>query len=164
MYICTYIHVGFLGGAIVRNLSASAGDTRDACLIPGLGKSHGVGSSNLLQYSCLENSMDRRDWQATVQGITESDSTEHTHTHARMHVRAHTHARMHAHTHTHAGYSPGYHRVRLDWTHTHTHTHTHILFYILFPYGLSQNVEYNSLCCKVGWCCLSILYITVCIC
>ena len=73
--------MGFLGGAIVRNLSASAGDTRDACLIPGLGKSHGVGSSNLLQYSCLENSMDRGDWQATVQGIAESNSTEHTHTH-----------------------------------------------------------------------------------
>ena len=40
----------------------------------------------------------------------------------------------------------------------------HILFHILFHYGLSQDIEYSSLCYTVGPCCLSILYIIVCIC
>ena len=44
---------------MVKNLPASAGDTRDACLIPGLGRSPGAGNGNPLQYSCLENSMGR---------------------------------------------------------------------------------------------------------
>ena len=49
-------------------------------LIPGLGKSHGEGNSNSLQYSCLENSMDRGDWQAIVHGVKQSQTrlTEHT--------------------------------------------------------------------------------------
>ena len=44
---------------VVKNLPASAGDARDKGLIPGLGRFPGVGNGNLLQYSCLENSMDR---------------------------------------------------------------------------------------------------------
>ena len=52
----------------VRNPPASAGDTVDTGLIPGLGKSPGGGNGSPLQYSCLENSMDRRAWQATVCG------------------------------------------------------------------------------------------------
>ena len=44
---------------VVKNLLASAGDTRDLGLISGPGRSPGEGSGNLLQYSCLENSMDR---------------------------------------------------------------------------------------------------------
>ena len=44
---------------MVKNLPASAGDTRDAALIPGSGRSSGVGKVNPLQYSCLEKSMDR---------------------------------------------------------------------------------------------------------
>ena len=48
----------------------------DVGLIPGLGKSPGEGHSNLLQYSCLGNPMDREAWQATVHGVTkESDMT-----------------------------------------------------------------------------------------
>ena len=54
---------------VVENLSANAGDARDAGLIPRLGRSPGVGSGNLLQYSCLENSMDRGAWWATVHGV-----------------------------------------------------------------------------------------------
>ena len=42
-----------------------------------------------------------------------------------------------------------------SYTHTHTHTHTHILFHILFHCGLSQDIEYSSLCYIVGPCCLS---------
>ena len=52
--------MGFSGGAVVKNLPANAGDARDSGLIPGLGRSLGVGNGNPLQYSCLGNSMDRR--------------------------------------------------------------------------------------------------------
>jgi len=55
----------FPGGSVVKNLPANAGDAGDASLIPGLGRSPGVGNGNPLQYSCLENSMDRGAWQAT---------------------------------------------------------------------------------------------------
>ena len=47
--------------------------TRDEGLIPALGRSPGGGNGNLLQYSCVENSMDRGAWQATVHGVVESD-------------------------------------------------------------------------------------------
>ena len=47
----------------------------DAGLIPGLERSPGGGHGNPLQYSCLENPMDRGAWQATVHGVTESDTT-----------------------------------------------------------------------------------------
>ena len=44
---------------VVKNPSTNAGDVRVQGLIPGLGRSPGVGNGNLLQYSCLENSMDK---------------------------------------------------------------------------------------------------------
>ena len=56
----------------VKNPPANAGDSRDVCSIPGLGRSPGRGNGNLLQYSCLENSMDIGTWQATIYGITNS--------------------------------------------------------------------------------------------
>ena len=65
---------GFPGGAAVKNTLASAGGARDAGLIPGSGKSPGIGNGNLLQYSCLENSMDRGDWRATVHGLAKSQT------------------------------------------------------------------------------------------
>jgi len=46
----------------IKNLPANAGDTGNEGLIPGSGRSLGVGNDNLLQYSCLENSMDRGAW------------------------------------------------------------------------------------------------------
>ena len=46
----------------------------DACLVPGLGRSPGIGNGNLLQYSGLENPMDRGAWQAAVLGVTESQT------------------------------------------------------------------------------------------
>ena len=60
--------MGFLGGRVVKNLPANAGDARDAGLIPELGRLPGEGNDNPLQYPCLENSMDRGAWQATVYG------------------------------------------------------------------------------------------------
>ena len=57
---------------VVKNSPASVGDIRDASSIPGLGRSPGEGNGNPLQYSCLESSMDRGAWQATVHGVTKS--------------------------------------------------------------------------------------------
>ena len=54
------------------NLPANARDIRDAGLIPGLGRSPGEGNGNPLQYSCLENPMDRGPWRATVHWIAKS--------------------------------------------------------------------------------------------
>ena len=72
---------GFPGGSVLENPPANAGDTGDEGLIPGLGRSLEEGNGNLFQYSCLENSMDREAWQATVHGVPkESDMTERAHT------------------------------------------------------------------------------------
>ena len=68
---------GFPGGSVAKNPPTSAGDTGS---IPVLGRSPGVGNGNPLQYSCLENSRDRRTWQARAHGVTESlTATEHAH-------------------------------------------------------------------------------------
>ena len=57
---------------MVKNLPTNARDAGDAGLIPGWGRSPGVGNGNPLQYSCLENPMDRGAWRATVHGVTKS--------------------------------------------------------------------------------------------
>ena len=57
---------------VVKNLPASAGDLRDVGSIPGSGRSPGGGHGSPLQYSCLENPMDRGAWRATVHGVTKS--------------------------------------------------------------------------------------------
>ena len=59
---------------VVKNPSANAGDTRDAASIPALGRSPGGRNGNLLQYFCLENSIDRGAWQATVHGVAKSQT------------------------------------------------------------------------------------------
>ena len=63
---------------VVKNPSANAGDTRDVGSIPGWGRSPGGGHGNPLQYSCLENPMDREAWQAIVHWVAKSDMTEAT--------------------------------------------------------------------------------------
>ena len=64
--------MGFPGDSVVKNPCASARDIADMGWIPGLGRSPGGGKSNPLQYSCLENPMDRGALWATVHEVTKS--------------------------------------------------------------------------------------------
>ena len=70
------------GGAVVKNPPNNAGDASNVGSIPGSEISPGVGDSIPLQYSCLESSVDRGTWQATVHGVTKNQTHTHTHTHA----------------------------------------------------------------------------------
>ena len=63
--------MGFNGGSVVKNLPANAGDEN---LIPGLGRSPVEGNDNPFPYSCLGNQIDKRVWQAAVQGVTNSQT------------------------------------------------------------------------------------------
>ena len=62
----------------VKNLPSNAGDIRDMGLIPGLGRSPGEGHGYPLQYSCLDNPVDRGAWWAAVEGVIQSDTTVNT--------------------------------------------------------------------------------------
>ena len=64
--------LGFPGGVSGKEPTCHAGDIRDAGLIPGLGRSPGKGNGNPLQYSCLENSMNRGAWWFTVHRVAKS--------------------------------------------------------------------------------------------
>ena len=57
---------------VVKNLPANVGDIGDTDSIPGLGRSPGGGNGNILQYSCLENAMDRGAWWATVHRLAKN--------------------------------------------------------------------------------------------
>ena len=81
IYICTYtyipsfgFHLGFPGGSVVKNQSINAGNAGDMGLVPGLGRAPGGGNGNPLQYSCLENRMDRGAWRTTVHGVTKNQA------------------------------------------------------------------------------------------
>ena len=65
--------MGFPGSSDGKESTCNAGDLGS---IPGLGRSPGGGHDNPLQYSCLENPMDRGAWQATVHGVVELDMIE----------------------------------------------------------------------------------------
>ena len=67
------LSTGFPGGSGSKEFACNAADLGS---IPGLGRSPGEGNGKPLQYSCLENPMDRAAWQATVHGIAESDTAE----------------------------------------------------------------------------------------
>ena len=65
---------------MVKNLPANVGDAGDSGSVPGSGRSPGIGNGNLLQYSCLDNPMDRGAWWVTVHGgHKESDTTQRQH-------------------------------------------------------------------------------------
>ena len=99
MHVCTHTHTHTRIWAsqvaiVVKNSPASVGDKRDAGLIPGLGRCFKGGHGNPLQYSCLENPLDRGALWATVHRVTKSQiqlkwlharvfAYTHTHTHTR---------------------------------------------------------------------------------
>ena len=97
-YTCSRVFLLF--GSVVKNLPASAEDTRDMGSIPVSGRCHRVGNGNLLQYSCLKGSMGRETWWVTVHGVTRN--WIYLRMHACVHVRAHKHTQ----THTHRSLSP----------------------------------------------------------
>ena len=68
---------------VVKNPPASAGDARGVGSIPELGRSLGIENGNLLQYSCLENSMDIGAWRATVYAVAKSWTQLNVHTQTR---------------------------------------------------------------------------------
>ena len=72
LFLLSILMPGFTGGSVVENLPANAGGVG---LTPGLGRSPGEGKCNPLQYSCLENSIDRGDWQAIVHGVAKESYT-----------------------------------------------------------------------------------------
>ena len=71
----------------VKNTPANAGDKKDVGLIPGYGRSLGVGNGDPLQYSCLENSMDKGPWRAAVHGNSKSQTQLSTNTHRDYQVK-----------------------------------------------------------------------------
>ena len=73
IYLCIYIW-GFPGGRVVKYPPANAGNERDMGLILELGRSSGEGNDNPFQNPCLENSMDRGAWWATVHRVTKSQT------------------------------------------------------------------------------------------
>ena len=77
--VCVCVCVFMYGGS---DSKGSACNMRDQGLIPGLGRSPGRGNGNPLQYSYLDNPMNRGAWWATFHGVTKLDTTNHAHTHA----------------------------------------------------------------------------------
>ena len=74
-YPILYIQIRtFQVALVVKNPPANAGDRREAGSVPGSGRSPGGGNGNPLQYSCLENPMDRGAWWAIVHSITKSQT------------------------------------------------------------------------------------------
>ena len=112
---------------MLKNQPANAGDTGDLGLIPRSGRSLEDGNSNPLPYSCLEKSMDREAYQATVCEIVESDMTAHSHTHIFIVGIVHSVNLYKSIMYTHC-----YDIIQslltvfclFIYTHTHTHTHT----------------------------------------
>ena len=70
--------LSYQGSLVVKNPLVNAGDIRDVVSVPGLGRPPGGGHGNPLQYSCLENPMDRGAWWAKVHRVAESDMIEAT--------------------------------------------------------------------------------------
>ena len=94
--------LGFPGGTSSKELPATHRDLRDVGSIPGSGKFPRGGHGNPLQYSYLENPMDREAWQATVHRVTQSRTPlNQQHTCTRMGVHTHTHTHTHLHIYFH---------------------------------------------------------------
>ena len=83
--LCMILTDRFPGGSVVKNPPTNAGDIRDESSICGSGKSSGGGYGYPFQFSCLENSMDREAWRATVHGVAKTGQLTHTYTHTYFH-------------------------------------------------------------------------------
>ena len=81
--VCMYVDTGFPGGSVVKNPPAKAGDMG---LIPGLGRFPGEENGNPLQYSCLENPLDRGVWKAIVHEVSKSWTWLNDQTHTHMYI------------------------------------------------------------------------------
>ena len=73
-FFWSIIALGVPGGSAVKNHLPMSGDVGDIGLIPGLGRAPGEGNGNPLQYSCLEDRMDRGAWQAIVHRVAKSQT------------------------------------------------------------------------------------------
>ena len=93
MQTCPAVHMpeGFRGGTVVQDLPASAGAASDMGSTPESGRPRRVANGTQLQYSCLENPMDRGVWQATVHGAAKNQIWLSTRAHARTYTHKHTH-------------------------------------------------------------------------
>ena len=94
-----HMRKGFPGGSTGKESSWNVGDARNVASIPGSGRSPGGGNSNPLQYSCLENSMDRGAWRAAVHGVAKS------HTQLSTHACMHTYEEILTHSKVNKSYS-----------------------------------------------------------
>ena len=83
---------------MVNKSPENTGNARNTDLIPGWGRSLGIGNGNPLQDSCLENSMDRGAWRATVHGVAMSRTQLSAHTHTHTHTHTCTHIYVNGHT------------------------------------------------------------------
>ena len=142
---------------VVKNPHANAGDIRDTSLILESGRSPGEGNGNALQYSYLQNPMNRGAWQATVHRVAKSRTQLR-----QFSISTETSLLLYLFS--------KWNIVDLKccaslWCKAKWlgYTHMYILFYIIFYYGLLWDTDYGSLCFMLGSCYLSILYITVCI-
>ena len=89
---------------MVKNLHANAGDTGDLGSVPGWGRSPGGGNDNPLQYSYLDNLMDRGAWRTLVHGVAKSRIESILHTYACVYISLsiyiYTHTYLNIDTHT----------------------------------------------------------------
>ena len=128
---------------VVKSQPPNAGDLRDTSSIPGLGRSPGEGQGKLLQYSCLENRVDRGDWPAMVCRVTKSQIWL-------KQLCARMHARTHTHTHTHNDQNSISSREVIWWSHLEYRNHS-ICFEWMPPLSLrllplpSASLMLNSL-------------------
>ena len=133
LYLCIYLYL-FPGGSDGKKSACNVGGQS---LIPGLGRSTRAGNGYSLQYSCLENSMDKGAWLYKVHGIAKTQrwlNDWHTHTH--------THTHKHAHT--------------CIYTHVCIHVYTNICIYICVYISLSKEFFFQVIVCKLIGCIYSI--------
>ena len=88
LYITVSYRQGYPGGKVIKNSPVNAGGESEVGLIPGSGRSLGEGNGNPLQYSCLDNAMDKGAWWTVVHGSCKSWTWLSA---MCMHTRAHTH-------------------------------------------------------------------------